>query len=50
MLKGKDRLRVFENRVLRRYLYLRGIKLRETGAICTVRRAIICILRDILLA
>jgi hypothetical protein len=34
--KEKRRLRVFENRVLRRYLDLRGIKEQENGGSCTV--------------
>jgi hypothetical protein len=35
-------LRVFENRVLREYLDLRGMRWRENGGSCTVRNFIIC--------
>jgi hypothetical protein len=41
-LREEHRLRVFENRILRRILGLRGMGLRENGVSCTMRNFIVC--------
>jgi hypothetical protein len=47
-LRDVSRLRVFENRVPKEYLYLRGMK-QENGESCTMRSFIFCTLPQILL-
>jgi hypothetical protein len=41
-LREEHRLRVFENRVLKEYLDLRGMRWRENRGSCTMRNIIIC--------
>jgi hypothetical protein len=41
-LREERRLRVFENRVLRRIFWPRGMRWRENGGSCTMRNFIIC--------
>jgi hypothetical protein len=50
MLREENRLCVFENRVLREYLALRGVKQQENGESCTMRSFIFCTPPQILLS
>jgi hypothetical protein len=49
ILREEHRLRVFENRVLRKIFELRGMKFQDNGEICILRSFIICALHEILL-
>jgi hypothetical protein len=49
-LREEHRLREFENRVLGKYLDLRGMRLRGNGGSCTMRNFIICTHPQILLS
>jgi hypothetical protein len=48
-LREENRLRVFENRILKEYLDLRGMKQQENGESCTMRSFIFCTPPQILL-
>jgi hypothetical protein len=48
-LREVNRPRVIENRVLREYIYLRGMKQQENGESCTMRSFIFCTPPQILL-
>jgi hypothetical protein len=47
-LREEHRVKVFENRVLRRILNLRGRKWQEAGQKCIMRSFITCALKQIL--
>jgi hypothetical protein len=47
MLREEHRLRVFENRVLRRIFGPEGMKWEEDGENCIMRNSIVCTLHQI---
>jgi hypothetical protein len=48
-LREECRLRVFENRVLKRILDLRGMKWQKVGENCIMSSCMVCTLRPVLL-